>query len=413
VTSTYTVRTPPQGYLPGTPEYTRVLVALFTAGMATFVLLYDTQALLPEFVDTFGISPAQSTWALSATTASLAIALLVVGPLSDRLGRTRLIHLSLAASAVIALACAAAPSWHALLGLRLLAGIALAGLPAVATAYLREELDPSTHARAAGLYIGGTALGGMAGRLVTAPIADAFGWRWALAAAAVLSAVGAVVVARTLPASERFTPRPRRGPGGGVVATAARALSDPALCSLYVLGGCSIGALVAVFNALGFRLTGAPFGLSVGAVSLVFLVYPLGTISATASGRLADRLGRRGIMPIGFVIALLGIVLTLPDNLPLIVAGVSLLTIGFFIAHGLASGWVVARAHAVGVSTGQAAALYLFSYYVGASVFGSFGGHAWSTGGWTAVVALTAGLLVVAGALALTLRRIPTRLPQS
>ena len=64
------------------------------------------------------------------------------------------------------------PSWHWLLGLRLLEGVALAGLPAVAMAYLREEIDADHHARATGLYIGGTALGGMAGRIVSALLAE-------------------------------------------------------------------------------------------------------------------------------------------------------------------------------------------------------------------------------------------------
>jgi MFS transporter, YNFM family, putative membrane transport protein len=393
------------GHLPGTTGYRRVLVALFAAGVATFVLMYDVQALLPEFVDAFGVTPAQSTLAMSLPTAALAVSLLVVGPLSEVVGRTRLIHLSLASSSVIAIGCALAPTWESLLALRLLAGVCLAGLPAVATAYLREELHSSTHARAAGLYIGGTALGGMAGRLVAAPVAEVAGWRWALAAAAGLAVICTVVVAWTLPASQQF--RPAVAGNGGLGAMARRALSDPALLALYALGSCAAGALVAAFNALGFRLTSSPFDLGVGSVSLVFLVYLLGSLSSTVSGRLADALGRRAILPVGGAIALGGVLLTLPDSLPSIVAGFAALTIGFFVMHGLASGWVAVRAHAAGVGTGQAVAFYLFSYYVGSSVFGTLGGHAWSTAGWTGVAILVATLLLVCSALAQVLRRIP------
>src|SRR6266508_548383 len=189
------------GHLPGSTGYRRVLVALFAAGMATFVLMYDTQALLPEFVASFHVSPTQSTLTMSLTTAALAVSLLVAGPVSEMAGRTRLIHVSLGSSVVVALACALAPSWHALVALRLLQGVTLAGLPAVATAYLREELHPGTHARAAGVYIGGTAIGGMAGRLVTGPIADVAGWRWGLAAVAGVGLGCAVVVRLLLPAS--------------------------------------------------------------------------------------------------------------------------------------------------------------------------------------------------------------------
>jgi YNFM family putative membrane transporter len=396
---------PHQGHLPGSPEYRRVLTALFAAGIATFVLLYDTQALLPDLVHTFHVSPAQSTLSVSATTAGLALALLVFGPLSEAVGRTVLIRFSMAASAVLALATAAAPSWDALIAVRLLEGVALAGLPAVATAYLREEMHPSAQARAAGLYIGGTAIGGMAGRLVTAPLAEAAGWRWALLAAAGVSAACAVVVAVTLPPSRRFAATRLRG--RTVLAMQRRALADPALLALYALGACACGALVAVFNAVGFRLTGAPFHLGVGLVSLVFLTYALGTVSSTVSGRLADRVGRRAIAPVGCAVAFGGVLLTLTGSLVVVIAGIAALTVGFFTVHGLASGWVTARSHASGASPSQAAAFYLFSYYLGSAVFGSLGGRAWSAGGWPGVVLVAGSLLGAAGILTLTLRRIP------
>ena len=70
-----------------------------------------------------------------------------------------------------------------------------------------------------------------------------------------------------------------------------RALSDPALLALYAIGGCSLGAMVALFNTIGFRLADPPFALGIGAASLVFLVYPLGTVSSTWFGDLADRHG--------------------------------------------------------------------------------------------------------------------------
>ena len=161
------------------------------------------------------MSAAQSTLSLSLATAGLGAALLVAGPASEVLGRTGLIRLSLIASAVVALACAAAPGWDWLLILRLAQGITLAGLPAAATAYLREELHPDTYARAAGLYIGGTALGGMAGRLLTGAVAGAAGWRWALAAVALLGLICAGIVALTLPPSRNFSPRARPAPPAG------------------------------------------------------------------------------------------------------------------------------------------------------------------------------------------------------
>jgi MFS transporter, YNFM family, putative membrane transport protein len=394
------------GYRIGEAGYRRITAALFAAGVATFALIYSTQALLPEFPRAFSVSAAQSTLSVSLTTIGLGVALLVAGPVSEVVGRTRLIHLSLAASAVVAVACAVAPTWEVLLGLRLLQGVTLAGLPAVATAYLREELHPGTHARAAGVYIGGTAIGGMTGRLVTGPVADLAGWRWALAAIAVVGLGCVVVVRLLLPASRHFVAVPASA--GRLAAMTRRALRDPALLALYATGACSVGAFVAVFNALGFRLTSAPFDLGLGTAGLVFLVYPIGTLGSMVAGRLADRFSRRGVVPVGCLVFLAGVLLTLPASLPLVVLGLAVMTAGFFAVHGVASGWVATRAHAGGVAAGQAASLYLFAYYLGSSVFGSLTGRAWTVGAWPAVVLLASALVVVTGGIALWLRRTPS-----
>src|SRR5215204_4946923 len=106
------------GYRPGTTEYRRVLVALFVAGLATFAVLYSPQGLLPELSAQFDVSATSATLSLSLTTFGLGVALLVAGPLSDVVGRTRLIYVSLWASALVAVACAVAPGWTALLALR-------------------------------------------------------------------------------------------------------------------------------------------------------------------------------------------------------------------------------------------------------------------------------------------------------
>jgi YNFM family putative membrane transporter len=394
-----------EGYRPGDRSYRRIAIALFAAGVATFALMYSTQALLPELARSFAISDAESTLSVSLTTAGLGVTLLFTGPISEVLGRTRLIHTSLLASAIIGLACAVAPSWDALLALRLLQGVALAGLPAVATAYLREEMHPDGYARTAGLYVGGTALGGMSGRLVTGGVADVAGWRWALAAVAGLGLICALLVLVLLPGSRNFVPAPARP--RHLAAMTRRALSDPGLLALYGIGACAMGAFVAVYNAIGFRLTSAPYHLSLGQESLVFLIYPVGTVTSTLAGRMVERYSRRTVVPAGVLITMAGVTLTLLGPLPLVVLGVAVMTAGFFVVHGVASGWVPVRAAAGGVAAAQAASLYLFAYYLGSSVFGGLAGRVWSTGAWPAVVAMVLALLAVCGGLTFWLRRIP------
>src|ERR1700760_5190530 len=94
------------------------------------------------------------------------------GTLSDALGRKTVMTASLGAAAAASLAASFAPNWTTFVSLRALTGLALSGVPAVAMAYLVEEMDRSAIGLAMGLYIAGNTLGGMGGRLASAGIAD-------------------------------------------------------------------------------------------------------------------------------------------------------------------------------------------------------------------------------------------------
>jgi YNFM family putative membrane transporter len=392
------VRRVQSGYLPGEAGYRRLSVALFAAGLATFAMLYSTQALLPELARVFRVSPSQSAFSVSVATLGLGVALLGAGAVSEVVGRTKVMRWSVAAAAVMAVLCVVAPSWHVLLVLRGAQGVALAGLPAVAVAYLREEVHDDSLARASGLYIAGTAVGGMTGRLVAGGLADLGGWRLALGGIAVMGVVCAVLVAVLLPESQHFV----KAQGSRQT---LRVLSDPALLALYGIAATAMGAFVAVYNATGFRLAAEPYGLGPGPAGLVFAVYLVGSAASAMAGRLADTYGRRAVVPIGCVVTLAGLALTLVTPLPLVVAGLAVMTAGFFAVHGVASGWVAVRAHAGGGGTGQAASFYLFAYYLGSSVFGGLAGTAWTRAAWPGVVVEAGALLLITLVLALLLRR--------
>jgi YNFM family putative membrane transporter len=299
---------------------------------------------------------------------------------------------------VLAVLLAVTPAWGVLLVLRALQGFALAGLPAVAVAYLREELHPSVSGRAIGLYVSGTAIGGLTGRLLSGVLADLGGWRAALAGAAVLAVACAVAVRWLLPPSRRFVRVPREV---GLLRQLADGFTDPALLALYGLAALLMGAFVAVYNAGTFRLESAPYSLTPALASLVFLAYLLGSVSSPTASALADRRGRRLVVPLAVLLMAGGLALTLLAPLAAFVVGLTVLTVGFFAAHGVANGWVAVRAQLGGRAVGQAASLYSFWYYVGSSVGGTLAGRAWDGAGWPGVAVLAGGC--IAGALLLTL----------
>ncbi|WP_323119545.1 MFS transporter [Burkholderia alba] len=376
----------------GSRAYWRASVALLFAGYATFSLLYCVQPLLPAFSTTFGVSPAQSSLALSLATAALAFAVFVAGFVSEGLSRARLMTASLTVSALLTLGAAFAPHWHQLLVLRLLTGLALGGVPAVAMAYLAEEVAPEGLGLAMGLYVGGTAIGGMAGRVITGVLTDLLSWRAAVGAIGVLG-LGAMLAFRALlPASRHFAPRRGLGLAHHRAALARHLTQRRELPVLFLMAFVLMGSFVTLYNYLGYRLLAPPYRLSQSTAGAIFVVYLLGVVASPWSGRLADTLGRGRVLIASMLIMLAGVALTMLQPVAAIAAGIACVTFGFFAGHAVASGWVGRLAHE---GKGQAAALYLLAYYLGSSLVGSFGGHAWSAGGWPGVAGLVTALLAV------------------
>jgi len=375
----------------GTPAFRRTNLAMFSAGFSTFALVYCVQPLMPELARTFRVTAATSALSLSLTTGVLAGALLVVGGLAESWGRKPIMAASLLAAALLTLVTAAVPSWRALLALRAVEGLAFAGLPALAMAYLGEEIDPGSIGLAMGLYIGGTALGGMSGRLLTAALADVASWRAAVATVGALGVVAAGVFARSLPPSRHFRARPLAL--GTSLAAYRTHLGDGRLLLLFCEAFLLMGSFVAAYNYLGFRLLAPPYSLRQSAAGAVFLAYLVGVGSSSWVGALAGRVGRPAALRGSVALMLAGVALTTARPLTVVVCGVVVLTFGFFGAHSVASSWVGLTAH---TAKAQASSLYLFFYYLGASVAGWFGGICWSALGWNGVAAFIAAMLAAA-----------------
>ena len=384
-----------------TPRYWLASFALLLAGFATFAALYDVQPLLPALARQFDVSPATASLALSASTAALAVALFVAGSLSESFGRKAPIVASLVISSAITLLCAAVPNFGTLIALRLLDGIAISGVPAIAMAYISEEVAPEALGFSMGLYVAGTALGGMSGRFIVGFVADAAGWRASLLAIGAVGIGCAVVVALLLPASRNFTPHPQSLRGH--VAAYLAHTADAGLPWLYATSFLIMGAFVTIYNYVGFRLALPPYLLSQAAIGSIFVVYLIGGAASAIVGRLADRYGRRNVLWICEGIFLAGALVTLAGDLATIVSGIAILTVGFFGAHSVASSWVGRRAIE---NRSHASALYLFAYYLGSSVLGSLGGLVFGTSGWVGTVCAVAAVLAVALFIAVTVLRV-------
>lgn len=383
----------------GTPAFRHITRAMIFGGFSTFSLLYSMQPLMPSLALQFALTPAQSSWVLSISTLSLAFSLLISSAISERIGRKPMMVAALALAAIATVLCALTQDFSQLLFLRGLLGFALGGMPAVAVAYMGEEIEAAAMGTAVGLYIAGSAMGGMIGRLLSALLSDHFGWRTAMAAIGVAGIYAACEFWRSLPLARNFKPAARVW--GSLHQGLRLHLSDGGLCMLFCLAFMLTGCFVSVYNYIGYRLQGTPFGFSQSTAGTIALLYVLGMGSSVWVGRLVDRIGRRGVLWIVLLVMMAGLLLSLSNSLYIMIPGMALFTFGFFASHSVASSWVARRAQAY---KAVASAIYLCFYYLGSSLIGSFTGVVWASHGWAGVVMLLGGILSVGLAITLRLR---------
>lgn len=375
-----------------------LVAALFVSGFATFSQLFDAQAILPSLARDLDISSSTAALAVSATTTGIAVSVLAWAWLSDRIGRTAVMRISLIATTVSALAAPLAPTLEVLIAMRGLTGIALGGIQAVAMALLVEVLPRRRVPAAAAIYITGNTVGGVTGRLIAGPASELLHWRIGLLVVALLGVVACLLFFALLPRGleERVThPVSFRTSLGHV----GHHLSRWTTMSIYVQGFLIMGAFTAVYNYLGFHLTAEPFSVPAALASLFFLVYFVGTVSARVAGELASRIPPWFVVMCGGAAVAVSALPMLGQNLWVLLFGITLLTIGTFMAHPMSStlsGMEADRGRA------QSTALYQLSWLTGAATWGWFGGVLYDRFGWAGVVGLSTALALGAGGIAVS-----------
>ncbi len=375
---------------------TRRRAGVAAAGLATFINLYATQAILPTLAGEFGASLPRAGLTLTATLLAVALVAPFVGGLSDALGRRRLILGASALLVVPTLLAAAAPGLDALILCRFLQGLLLPFIFAVTVAYIAEECPGAEGIQVTGAYAMGTIFGGFLGRFTAGWVTQYAGWRASFLVLGTLTLACAGAIRALLPPEVRFQP----------VSGMARTLAGFAdqLRNRQVMATCAVGfavlfSMVATFTYASVLLAGAPYGLGPAQLGSVFVLYLVGMAATPVATRLALRFGRRRTVLISVAVAVAGLLLTLLPSLPAILAGMALAAAGIFTEQVLSLSYVAAAARG---SRSTAVGLYVTCYYVGGSLGGVLPAGIWAHLGWPGCVGLV--LAVQAAAAAVTQR---------
>jgi MFS transporter, YNFM family, putative membrane transport protein len=376
----------------------RPVAAIYLCGIFAFLNLYSTQPLLPMLTKLFHASKAAVGLTISSSTLAVALAAPILGAVTERLSRRRVIITSILVLAIPTLLAATSTNLHALILWRFLQGLALPGIFATVITYVGEEWRHESIALIMSLYVSATACGGFLGRFLTGLVADTIGWRWSFVLLGLLTLLGAAFIARWLPPSAA-RPQPYPAETSHSLWIALRHFRNPRLLATFAVGFGILFTLVATFTWSTFYLADPPFRLSTLALSYLFAIYLVGLVVTPFGGYLVTRIGMRRGIALAIGLCLIGEAFTLSHHLWIvIVPGLGLLCTGVFIAQSTSTSFL--RMAAPAGSRASAAGLYLFCYYIGGTLAGVAPGYMWHLGGWPACVALVEFVLLVMLALA-------------
>jgi predicted MFS family arabinose efflux permease len=376
----------------------RSLIIGLTAFL-TVVDLFATQAILPSLAKAYDVSPAAMGFAVNASTMGMAMAGLAVAFFSRRIDRRAGILASLTLLAIPTALLAVAPNLTVFTALRIAQGLFMSSAFALMLSYLGEACTAEETAGAFAAYITGNVASNLFGRLMSAALADHLGLAGNFYVFAALNLAGAGLVYVYL----------RRTPAMPVPGSAARSpfavwrehLGNPALRAAFGIGFCILFAFIGTFTYVNFVLVREPLSLSRMALGFVYFVFLPSIVTTPLAGHAVARFGTRRTFGSAIALAALGLPLLVTGALPAVLAGLSLVGVGTFLAQAVATGFV---GRAATVDRGAASGIYLACYFFGGLVGSAVLGQVFDRLGWTACVAGVGIALALSAALAARLR---------
>lgn len=384
------------GASPSVVAFVSTVGALCAVGVVVVGQLYTALPLLGRFGRSWSTTAGSAGWTVTAFSLGYAFGFLVSGPLSDRIGRRRVILLGLVATCAATALLAGAGSEVAGVGLRGLQGVCAATYAPAALAYLAERIEPARRVAATTWLTSSFLAAGVIGQVYAQSVAEAIGWRAVYWTSAVLLAGGAALLLLVLSPGGVTTV----GSTAQVYRSMGRLLTRPGLVLLLVATATVLCGFVALYAGLAeagprgiARSPHAMLELRAGALPAMVLVPlcapRLARIEATHRVCLA--------LTTAAAFSVVGALLALTGSLS--TGALFVLLLGFVSGIALA---IPSLVQAIGVRAGAArgagVALYTFVLFIGASLGPALASI--TSGHGFAAVAGCVGVLSAGGAVA-------------
>ncbi|WP_454786461.1 multidrug effflux MFS transporter [Mycobacterium antarcticum] len=261
------------------PSQTRMIVVLgllVALGPLTIDMYLPA---LPRIAEDYAVSSSVVQLTLTGTLAGLAIGQLVIGPLSDSLGRRRPLMAGIVLHMLASLLCLFAPSIVVLGIARGLQGVGAAAAMVVAIAIVGDLFADSTAATVMSRLMLVLGVAPVIAPSLGAAVLLRFSWHWVFAVLVVLAGLllllAALALPETLPVSHRRPLRVR-----GILTTYGGLLRDRRFVTLVLVAALGMSGLFAYIAGASFVLQGR-YGLGQQAFALVFGAGAVALIGAT------------------------------------------------------------------------------------------------------------------------------------
>ncbi|MDR2298170.1 MAG: MFS transporter [Comamonas sp.] len=351
---------------------------------------YFNQPLLNSMVQHLHISDAQASSTVTMAQVSYGLGLLFLVPLGDMLERRRLVLtlMLLAACGMLLSGISGLAGSFALLA----AGTLMAGVFSVAAQVLvpmaATFAAPGTSGRAVGLVMSGLLVGILASRSVAGILSDLGGWSTVYWVGAVATALMALLLARALP---KAAPTSMVSYGEVMKSLGVLLRQHPRLRSRALIGGTGFATVSVLFSSMALLLAGPGFELSDLMIGLIGIVGIAGALMANVAGRMADKGLEQHTTLAGAILMLLG-------WLCLWLGGSSIwwFMLGLLVVDGALQALHISNQNVIYALAPEARsrinAVYMTTYFIGASIGSALGSWAWLQHGWNGT-SLMGGIL--------------------
>ena len=287
-----------------------ILFALWLMMFSASSQLIIMVPLLPEIQATLGVNTFWRGMLLTAYALSLGVSALLTGPLSDRIGRRRILMVGTSLMSVTLALHTVAADYELLLAMRIFAGVGGGMLSGGSIAYVGDYFPYERRGWANGWVMTGTAFGQIAGVPIGKVLGASFGYRWPFVLFAITMAGAFLLIWLFLPRPDvdldtrRLTPR-------RVVQKYRNVLRGPSILP-------AVGSYFLMFAGFGLFASFLPtwlegvIGVSGYEVALLFAIGGVANVlAAPSAGHLSDGVGRKPLV-VGASVILGALVLIAP-----------------------------------------------------------------------------------------------------